>query len=112
MTWTDGSRFACSTHSASSRGIARVMPLPRSGRLSVIRATRPSTSYVSVVSGTGSPYRREGEARPVGAPGTRPGPALEEDGPGVLVVDQALPDDHVVEVGGARGGVAALVDLP
>ena len=45
ITWTAGSRSARSTHATSSRDIARgVIPLPRSGRSSVIRATRPVTS--------------------------------------------------------------------
>jgi hypothetical protein len=38
------SRFARSTQAASSAGISNVMPLPRSGRLSVMRAMRSLTS--------------------------------------------------------------------
>ena len=41
---TAGSRLARSTQAATSRGISSVIPLPRSGRSSVIRATRPSRS--------------------------------------------------------------------
>ena len=44
ITWTAGSRSARSTHCASSTGRSSVIPLPRSGRLSVMRATRPSTA--------------------------------------------------------------------
>jgi hypothetical protein len=36
--------LARSTHAAISRGISRVMPLPRSGRFKVMRATRPVRS--------------------------------------------------------------------
>src|SRR6266511_2177488 len=50
MTCTFGSRFARSTHAASSRGISSVIPLPRSGRSRVIRAIRPSTWYAIVCS--------------------------------------------------------------
>ncbi len=44
MTCTAGSRFARSTHAASSGGMRIVMPLPRSGRFSVMRAILPVTS--------------------------------------------------------------------
>ena len=44
ITCTAGSRLARSTHAASSRGKSSVMPLPRAGRLSVMRATRSVTS--------------------------------------------------------------------
>ena len=44
ITCTSGRGSARSTQAASSRGISSVIPLPRSGRSSVIRATRPSTS--------------------------------------------------------------------
>src|SRR5436305_1234181 len=48
MTWTLGSRSARSTNADSSSGVSAMIALPFSGRLNVIRATLPVTSYVMV----------------------------------------------------------------
>ena len=48
MTLTESSRVASSTADSSSSGIGGTIVLRRSGRLSVMVATGPSTEYRSV----------------------------------------------------------------
>src|SRR5258706_9216643 len=49
MTWTRSSSLAASTARRISPGILSSMAFSRAGRLSVMRAMRPATAYLSVV---------------------------------------------------------------
>src|SRR3954471_12730125 len=88
-TWTAGSRSARSTAATSSATSAGEIPLPRSGRLSVSRATRPSTAYST--------------AAITRASGVAPGGQLAQCAQVVAVAVAAHAEDQVLHAGLDQG---------